>query len=332
MEKYYEPGVFEVDLKDTRTVNLTPERLREIAFKHMVTSGPGLDREHMPTMQELTVMGDMLHDAVNNGRVICFGHWPNDMIKATSKHGGPLYTAGALAHPFSSPYVIIHSWDAPVMESGMGASGSSVYLVNPFPDSGDGVCIDFESSELEGFMQHGQACIGVMDRVVFHAEQSMSSKGYCVNVTPFAMRFMSQYHRPEVQEALEKLGNDLYEAAASNVLDPIVTALTILNTRNIPSQTVAVSDKLNKARIKSGKSPIPPYRKVDSSGYVTAILNRQERSSSPGGGHHASPVMHIRRGHIRTYANGERSFIRDTIVNATESMRKTFRSHYEVKE
>jgi len=119
-----------------------------------------------------------------------------------------------------------------------------------------------------------------------------------------------------------------------NVVDPVMTALAILNTKGIVNETIRASDKLNSARRKAGKSIIPPYRKVNSSGYVTALLARQERKGEGKGGTHASPITHIRMGHLRNYKSGEVSFVRDTIVNASEEARLNFkstRSHYIVK-
>ena len=114
-----------------------------------------------------------------------------------------------------------------------------------------------------------------------------------------------------------------------------MTGLMILNTRNMPRNKVVASEKLNGSCVKRGKPIIPPYDRIDSSPYVTAILSRQDRVAGAKGGTHASPMMHIRRGHIRNYASGERRFISDTLVNATEDMRKQFvsqRSHYVVKD
>ena len=103
-------NIFEIKNGDIDTLSLTPEQPREIALRHMVTSGTGLDQNYMPTSEQLTVISDMLHFAVTRGQVIDFGYWPNEMIKATAKRAGPLYLKDGLAHPFSSPYVIMHSW------------------------------------------------------------------------------------------------------------------------------------------------------------------------------------------------------------------------------
>ena len=291
--------IHEIEAGDIKTFSMTPERLREIALHHMVTSGPGLDQNYMPTSAELTVISDMLYTAVIRGQVIDFGHWPNEMIKATAKRAGPLYIADGLAHPFSSPYVIMHSWDIPKYDwVTMNLSGSSVYLINPFPQSNATTCIDFEALEFEGLLAHGSQCVGVMDRVAFHAKQSQQTGGYSVNVTPFAMRYHEKLNDPHVKEILHQSGETIYEGAVSNVLDPLMTGLMILNTRNMPRNKVVASEKLNRSRVKRGKPMIPPYDRIDSSPYVTAILARQERVSGSHGGTACQPYdAHKTRAH-----------------------------------
>lgn len=338
--EYNGNGEFTLGLEDFDTFNLTPERIRELALARKVSSGPGLDSEYMPTTNELDTISDMLYSAVSKGQLIDFGYWPNDMIKATSKRGGKLYVESALAHPFSSPYVIMHSWDDaanPIPKQWLASKQNngpyvSAYLVNPYLS--DDVCCDFEAMELEGIVVQGDRCLGVGDRINLDANESKACDGYAVNVVPFILRFPSMLNDPNIKAALNRFSDPL-RAAAANVLDPIMTALSILATKGVRSETVNASPKLAKARTKHGKPAIPPYRKVDSRAYVTAILSRQEHVSRSQGGTHASPITHMRIGHWRHYKSGEKSFIHDTLVNATEEMRKAFvshRTHYVVKD
>jgi hypothetical protein len=139
------------------------------------------------------------------------------------------------------------------------------------------------------------------------------------------------------------LASGPYRSAASNVADPLVTALMILNTKGIPRETIAVSDKLNRARRRSRKPEIPPYEKVDTSLYVTALQRHpRPKGGEAQGGTHASPQFHLRQGHVRTYASGIMRMIPDALVNATDEARAAFRagrqqelrgnrSHYEVR-
>ena len=76
------------------------------------------------------------------------------------------------------------------------------------------------------------------------------------------------------------------------------------------NETIAANPKLNEARARRNKPPMPPYRQVDSASYVTAVMQRIEHVKKPATGTHASPIMHVRQGHCRHYQTGEKSFIR----------------------
>ncbi|HEY2617480.1 MAG TPA: hypothetical protein VGI78_09105, partial [Acetobacteraceae bacterium] len=149
---------------------------------------------------------------------------------------------------------------------------------------------------------------------------------------PYALRFITdQVARAQIND-----GGTPGSAAAANVGDPLMTALLILNTRGVERETIAASEKLQKARRKSGKLPIPSYQRVNAAPYVTAIQMRGKARArgEDQGGTHASPVPHLRIGHPRTYADGHVTFIRDTLVNVEASQRAEFlrtRSHYTVK-
>ena len=339
--RYAGNGSFEVEMKEFKTIELNPQRIRRIVERRMITSGPGFDKDYMPTSDELTIMSDMAWSAIRSGQMIDFGHLPNEAIRAASKLSGNLYHKGALAHPFDSPYILLHSWSDPTdirfeMVGKKNGVMTCAYLVQPFPESGDGVCIDFEAVILEGMNIHGEDVLSVCDRIILDSTETMKHGAPCCNVIPFAFRFPEEMQSNERfrMMATNPLTDSLLESAMSNVLDPIIMMLGALATRNVPRTTVTVP-KLNRQRAKAGKVLIPPYDKVDATDYVSAILNHATRArSEPKGGHHASPVPHVRRGHFRVYASGERSFIHATLVNVTEEARKSFvsnRSHYVVK-
>ena len=236
--------------------------------------------------------------------------------------------------------VIMHSWDDaanPIPKQWLASKPNngpyvSAYLVNPYLS--DDVCCDFEAMELEGIVVKGDRCLGVGDRINLDADEFESVRGIRGQCCSVYLTIPRSMLNDRIKAALNRFSDPL-RAAAANVLDPIMTALSILTTKGIRSETVSVNPKLAKARIRNGKPAIPPYRKIDSRAYVTAILSRQEHVSRSQGGTHASPIAHMRIGHWRHYKSGEKSFIHDTLVNATEEMRKAFvshRTHYEVKD
>lgn len=311
---------------------ITIAKLRDAILADKVLSGPGVYERYMPNSVQLEHINNACRYAVTNGQVIDFGYWPNDLMKTTSMRAGKLYNQNALGMPFSSSWIFLHSWNSKTMELlGEAKPKYTAYLVSPFNDQlGTG----FEALEMAAFTIAGDYTLGVGDRVVFNPQYGYD--GYNVAVIPGYKR----WPKDEMMLAsAEGLGYDLEselseQAAACNVIDPLMTALMILNTRGVEQEIIPAPSKLNKARIKRGKPAIPPYRKVDSTSYVTAFHARQERSTAaPGHGTHASPAPHIRIGHWRNYQTGIKSWIRDTLVNVPEELREQFRtnrSHYKV--
>lgn len=325
-------------MTDVHPSNVTPAQVRDIVLHGLISSGPGKDEKYMPTSRELDTLHNMCASAVTSGRLIDFGFWPNAVIKESGNRGGILYNESALGHPFSEPYLIMHTWSDPKLHADLGMENyqaSCVYLINPFPQQGE-TCISFEACTFETLTIANERTLCVGDRLWFHGDMSKGRNDYCANVIPFAHRWLSEPRMLAAFQSQLTDGRNFESAAAANVLDPLMTALMILNTRGVKQETVAPSPKLARARARSGKTPIPPYRRVDSQGYVTALLARSQGRHGPSlGGTHASPVMHLRRGHWRNYETGQRSFIRDTLVNADETTRAQFvatRSHYTVKE
>jgi hypothetical protein len=346
----------EMDMTDIGHFVVTPERVRDVTLSDFIISGPGIIKTFLPTTRELGVILDMMKHAVNSGQMIDFGYWPNDMIREVGTRAGTLYCQDALGMPFSTPWVFLHSWNDPKLPFTMFAKSHAetlqgigykeeeihtcAYLVNPFPLSAENpkqLCIDFEAMCFESLLipkTNGIRCLGIGDRATLHSAESRKAGFYACNVVPYALRWPF-IDNPEFQRIASNRNNDdIYHSACGNVIDPVMVALMLLNTRNVRQTTVSY-EKLNKNRSKSNKPPIPPYRKVDSASYVTAIMNRfAPQKRGPGIGTHASPMMHIRQGHWRHFKTGERSFIRDTLVNASQEMREQFiagRSHYTFK-
>jgi hypothetical protein len=343
-----ERGNAAIEMKLSRdeigTFQITPERIREIAKENLITSGPGTNQDYMPTSDELAAIIDMVAIAIDRGQIIDFGYWPNEMIQTVAHKAGRLYAQDALGHPFSSPYIIIHTWDdkryelqeekvARLQNRKEAIPESAAYLVNPFRFQ-QHLCVDFEILQLDAMTIRGVKMLVVADRGLFLGAESRGKDEYVARVVPYAYRFPELMGNKEFASMVtNNITDSILEAASANLFDPFMTALMILNTNGVESKTVSY-EKINRIRKKQGKAPFPGYRKVNSASYVTAILAKKHRERNDMGGTHASPVMHIRSGHWRKYKSGEKSFIRDTLVNATDEMRQAFiskRSHYVVK-
>jgi hypothetical protein len=287
-------------------------------------------KDYVCTQREVEGVSEMCFEAVTAGRLIDFGWWPNDVIKFGGTRGGELWNQGGLSMPFTEPWLVYHNWE----------NGSCVYLINPVEpgqmaptasgeirEAGEG----FEVAELAPALLGGNRVLVIQDRGrVFKTLPDMPADKYWAHIWPSHARFWADpdlFRRANDGQAPEK-------SACGNIADPAMLALLMLGTRNVQRETIHAPEKLNRARLRNRKPPIPPYERVHSVQYVTAIANRgarQERGDDHGGTHR-SPVAHLRMGHPRSYVSGRTIFIADTLVNVPKDQRETFkatRSHYD---
>jgi hypothetical protein len=306
--------------------NPTANQARKAFLEHMVVWSPMVQsladlhpraRLFMLSDQVIEHIERICHAAIEAGRFVDFGHLPNAVLKHGGKRGGPLWQRGAIHSPFRDSWVFMHTWDD-------GDGVTSVYLVNPSSDASLEVC------ELQPAVVAGRGALMIGDQVLFDRSRPPAGKAqYRAIASPNIARF-----DPEVGKLINN-GGSPENAAAGNVGDPTMTAMLILATRNVERKTVQVDEKLQRSRLKHGKPPIPTYDVVNSAPYVTAIQARglrRERGENLGG-HHRSPVPHIRMGHPREYASGRSIFIADTLVNVPPELRQGFkgqRSHYQI--
>jgi hypothetical protein len=96
---------------------------------------------------------------------------------------------------------------------------------------------------------------------------------------------------------------------------------------------IAADDKLNKARVKRGKAPIPSYWKIEPPKPTILIPNAAPTVASKSkGATHASPKPHDRRGHPRHLKKGDRTiWVRECRINALLPHLTRGRLFYEVK-
>lgn len=89
----------------------------------------------------------------------------------------------------------------------------------------------------------------------------------------------------------------LIMADARDEITMLLQACIVLNCSNVTTTKVAAPMALNKKRQAKGKQPLFDYR-------VLQVGAPRGRSGQGGGGHHASPLSHLRRGHIRRLEGG----------------------------
>lgn len=104
---------------------------------------------------------------------------------------------------------------------------------------------------------------------------------------------------------------EVYAQIAADAQDEVAMLFqtgVMLNCANVTVPEIAAPTLLNRKRIAKGKQPFFSYRILQVEG------PRSASSSSSGGGYHAAPRAHLRRGHIRRLE--ERTvWVRPTMVN-----------------
>ncbi len=124
------------------------------------------------------------------------------------------------------------------------------------------------------------------------------------------------YLLPEFYEkTLAEYDGDREKAYAQIILDSrdevqtVVQACSVINCANVTTAEISAPAALNKKRQEKGKQPFFSYKVLQLSD------ERREVGNGGAGGNHASPRMHLRRGHLRRL---ERKvvWVRPAMVNA----------------
>lgn len=117
---------------------------------------------------------------------------------------------------------------------------------------------------------------------------------------------------PEMQEWYKTTGA---------VISRFLSALNCTNVKRIESKP---SDSLNKAKLRRGKQPL------FSTWTLSISIPRERRDHVALGGAHASPRVHLRRGHPREYKPGLWTWVQPCAVGAKENgmVHKEYRTTY----
>lgn len=119
---------------------------------------------------------------------------------------------------------------------------------------------------------------------------------------------------------VRSVGDASDDAAYINrMLYAVLYSFQVLECNNTYLRRERASEKLNKKRAKRGRGRIP-----DS--YVLAITGGEQEIGVGGGGSHASPRYHFRRGHIRHLSSGKKTWVTSCMVGRSgELADKTYR-------
>lgn len=127
-----------------------------------------------------------------------------------------------------------------------------------------------------------------------------------------AWRLLSPRFVQATADGYRFLGGAPHHDAATVYLGAALTVFQVLRCVNVKTEQHAPDAKLNRKRAIAGKCPVFEYK--------TLAINvpNDRRNGTPGGGTHASPRLHLRRGHIRRLADGRFVWVRNTIVGAID--------------
>lgn len=262
------------------------------------------DGKMMKPMDVFQSVMNSVEDAIMEGRMIDFGRVPNSVLKAESLRARAAFEGGDLAHPFADGWVGTMSWEG----------GFNAYYVKPSPT----VLLVFE---LYGVETTKGPAVMLYDGVAIDVRGPGDTR-----CTPVPL--VSELSRTPLPEGKTRMQFDTERAA--NALDPLVTMLRFLADASIPVDPVVPPVRLNKARLKRGKAAIPAHTVVHTADYVTTLLHPHQGGHASQGGHHASPVAHFRRSHLRRIAADRVVQVRSSKVNwrSGDEMHRLF---YQVK-
>jgi hypothetical protein len=109
---------------------------------------------------------------------------------------------------------------------------------------------------------------------------------------------------------------------ASVVFHFFIQALATLETRGAVVTEVQALRAERRRREREGEMSLPPY-------HVVTIPKARQLASDAQGGTHASPRLHLRRGHVRRYQSGEKLWIKPFMVG--DATRGVVTKHYIVE-
>lgn len=225
-------------------------------------------------------------EAVADGRMIDFGFLPNELMKEISQTTRDLYESNQLEHPYEE-WLACARWEG-------GSCGYLFMTTSGFP--GCVYCLELYGVDIPRL----GGCILLYDAVGLETEGDSTT----IHPTEFV-----------VQQTDEEL-----KARGANSLDPLVTMLRILADASVPIIDHPAPVRLNKARARAGKPPIPAHTEVKTGDYVSSYKSaKSSRVRVSKGGHHSSPIAHNRRHHLRRLASGKVVPVRETKVNWRDS-------------
>jgi len=140
--------------------------------------------------------------------------------------------------------------------------------------------------------QHDGDCTGVL---ATESQSYVKLAGFCKQKGVWYLDWIGQTSNIGEKTSCSPT-DDVTAAICGDVVCGVAIFLTALQCVNVRQRIHAPDEKLQKARVKRGKRPLFSY--------WTLELNGRNERGDHHGGTHASPRVHLRRGHPRQYAPG----------------------------
>lgn len=135
------------------------------------------------------------------------------------------------------------------------------------------------------------------------AENSPSMKG----LFPIGLMFTQESDQLQIYHDHDDEFKDL-QIGAIVALNLMVKAIAVMNCSNVKIIESQEKKLINKRRKANGKLPLFTFKTLH------IDTGEQEKQKGEKKGTHASPRIHLRRGHIRTLANGKTVWVQPCVV------------------
>lgn len=305
---------FDMDSISPASANLywraSPGDLRRALVEGQLMVTPGVDAAHGQASPEKARRAlRIAMESIRAGRFFWMGEWPGhtkeDLGHKRRMRGLELFLAGHINHPYEAPYLVGYNYNVQI----------EIYLIDP-------------SGRLLGEAGPSVVKFVAMDHPAIGRTLALCSGGTVgYGDEPEELRMSLEFFFPFLPSHLRaRECHDFYTAVYYTML--------VLNTDGVTLRVDRPGDKLNKARIKNRKMPLPPMTLVDTQDYITALQHERyyDHDNEPHGTH-ASPIPHLRRGHVRRLSATKTTWVRDCMVNILRggAASPRTRSHYELE-
>ena len=236
---------------------------------------------------------EALREHLDNAQFFDFGYISNEQLVEESQVAMEAFYEGFLRLPADN-CVFEHSWKNP--------DGRMIYSIYNYRRSQD----------------HPDTNITALELRFIDNEDIPIFNGVLVDLEVLTQEAQLDYHLKKKFRAW-RLRNPIHEditdhsGSVCNLFEPLICMLGRLNAQGIERERIDPPEKLNKARVKKGKHPLVSYTKVKIAPYRPPLGHSGPRDED-----YTPKRYHFRRGHIRRFANGQKTWVNSCFVGCPE--------------